>query len=31
MQALSKKEKRVWDGKLRIMNTKGSYHGIDPW
>ena len=31
MHALSRKEKRVWDGKLKVMNTRGSYHGINPW
>lgn len=31
MHALSQKGKLVWDGKLRRMKTRGSYHGIDPW
>lgn len=30
MHTLSHEEKRVWDGKSRLMNTKGPYHGISP-
>jgi len=30
MHAVSHKEKCVWNGKLRLNNTKGPYHGISP-
>ena len=30
MHTLSQEEKRVWHGKLRLMNTKGPYHGNSP-
>jgi len=28
IHTILQEEKRVWDGKLRLMNTKGPYHGI---
>jgi len=30
MHILSQDERHVWDGKLRLMNTMGPYHGIIP-
>lgn len=30
MHTLPLEEKRVWDGKLRLKNTKGPYNGISP-